>query len=77
MQNQKALKRARNGAFSDINNNYILAESHTTVKQKSGKIVGLFHFVGDRRLTESLELLNQVGIPDEAGLLIKAGRVTV
>lgn len=70
MQNQKAHKRRKNGAFSNIDYNDIVVESHTTVKLKTSKIVRLLDLIRDRRLTESLVLLNQVGIPDEAGLLI-------
>ena len=85
MQNQKAQKRTRNRAFRKSINTNSIPESIKSVKPVSSKILRLFHLIRDKQLTDSLILLNQLGIPDEAALLIisllervvKAGRSNI
>ncbi len=85
MTKTKARKPGRNRTFSNINHNDIVLESHTTVKLKTSKIAKLLCLIKNKRLTDSLVMLNKVGIPNELGLLIisllqraiKTGRVTV
>jgi len=85
MTKTKARKPGRNRTFRNINHKNIVTESPKNVKLKTSGIVRLLHLIGDKQLTESLVMLNKVGIPDEAGLLIisllkrtiKAGRITL
>ncbi len=73
-------------SFNFKHNNLIIVKFTIISKLiKKIRIVRLSHLVKNKRLTESLILLNRTGISDEAGLLIislvqrviKAGRITL
>jgi len=66
MQNQKALKRARNWAFRNIYHTNIVTESQI----KCQAINHLASYIKQKRLTDCLELLEQFGICGDFALLV-------
>ena len=68
MQNQKAHKLRRDGAFRNIHHKNIISESRPSCQA----ITRLKRYIKQRKLTDSLELLEQFEIYGDFALLIIA-----
>lgn len=66
MKNQKALKLSRNRAFRNIHHKNIISESRANCQA----INQLKRYIKQRKLTDSLELLEQFGIYGDFALIV-------